>query len=72
MAVEGIEKEHGKCIALFTRKPVEVFKANQLLSQNGVTGIARVDRVVIVETIPLLGTGKTDYKALKKLLEGEL
>ena len=72
VAVEGIEKEHGKCIALFTRKPVDVIKANQLLSQNGLTGIARVDRVVSVETIPILGTGKTDYKALKKLLESEL
>jgi hypothetical protein len=36
---------------------------------NGVAPIARIKRIVELEEIPVLGTGKTDYKVLRKMLE---
>jgi hypothetical protein len=33
-----------------------------------VAPIARIKRIIEVDEIPLLGTGKTDYKVLRKML----
>jgi long-chain-fatty-acid--[acyl-carrier-protein] ligase len=40
-------------------------EANALLLQEGFHGVMRLDEVRRVETIPVLGTGKTDYKELR-------
>ena len=40
-------------------------EANALLATNGFTGIMRLDDVRQVEKIPVLGSGKTDYKVLR-------
>lgn len=69
VAVEGIERDHGgRLVVLFTTEPIELAEANKLLQSNGFTGILRLDEVRKVESIPVLGTGKTDYKKLRALL----
>jgi acyl-CoA synthetase (AMP-forming)/AMP-acid ligase II/1-acyl-sn-glycerol-3-phosphate acyltransferase/acyl carrier protein len=69
IAVEGIEHEGGRTIILFTIEDISPAEAHAILSDDGLRGIMRIDRVVKIETIPLLGTGKTDYKVLRKMIE---
>jgi long-chain-fatty-acid--[acyl-carrier-protein] ligase len=69
VAVEGIEKDGGgRLVVLFTTESITLSEANKLLQENGFTGIMRLDEVRKVESIPVLGTGKTDYKKLRALL----
>lgn len=71
VAVEGIETDGGRRIVLFTRDPMPLGEANAFLQQQGFRGVMRLDEVRQVESIPLLGTGKVDYKALRAQLEKE-
>ena len=69
VAVEGIEKDGGgRLVVLFTTEAITLGEANKRLQDNGFTGIMRLDEVRKVESIPVLGTGKTDYKKLRALL----
>ena len=71
VAVEGVEHEGGRRIVLFSTKPISVREANALLLEKGFHGVMRLDEVRQVEKIPVLGTGKTDYKVLRaQILEG--
>jgi long-chain-fatty-acid--[acyl-carrier-protein] ligase len=65
VAVEGIETPTGRKIVLFTTTDLSLIDANALLTQAGYRGIMRLDEVRKLETLPLLGTGKTDYKVLR-------
>ena len=68
VAVEGVEHEHGRRIVLFTAEPLTLRDANALLIQEGYHGVMRLDEVRHLERIPVLGTGKTDYKQLRALI----
>ncbi|MFO0938565.1 MAG: AMP-binding protein [Gemmataceae bacterium] len=69
VAVEGLERDNGtRTVVLFTTEAMTLVEANQLLQQNGMTGIMRLDEVRQIDSIPVLGTGKTDYKKLKAML----
>jgi len=65
VAVEGIETPTGRRIVLFTTAEIKLAEANALLTQAGFRGIMRLDEVRKIEAIPLLGTGKIDYKVLR-------
>jgi long-chain-fatty-acid--[acyl-carrier-protein] ligase len=69
IAVEGSDKTTPAQIVLFTTLPINLDEANNFLATNGVAPIARIKRIVEVDEIPVLGTGKTDYKVLRKILE---
>lgn len=69
VAVEGIETDDGRMIVLFTTSDLTLRDANKILNEDGLRGVMRIDEVVKVETIPILGTGKTDYKQLRKEVE---
>jgi long-chain-fatty-acid--[acyl-carrier-protein] ligase len=72
VAVEGIETPTGRKIVLFTTADLTLPDANALLTQAGFRGIMRLDEVRKIDTIPVLGTGKTDYKVLRaQILEGQ-
>jgi long-chain-fatty-acid--[acyl-carrier-protein] ligase len=43
--------------------------ANAKLMEQGFRGVMRLDEVRQVEKIPVLGTGKTDYKVLRGMIE---
>jgi long-chain-fatty-acid--[acyl-carrier-protein] ligase len=68
VAVEGVEHEQGRRIVLFATETLTLREANALLLQEGFHGVMRLDEVRRVERIPVLGTGKTDYKQLRGLL----
>jgi long-chain-fatty-acid--[acyl-carrier-protein] ligase len=71
VAVEGIETPDGRNVVLFTTEEVSLRDANAVLQKEGFRGVMRLDDVKRVDTIPVLGTGKTDYKVLRGLLTGK-
>lgn len=68
VAVEGVETPEGRWIVLFSVVDIGLREANAVLSQAGLRGVMRLDEVVRVESLPVLGTGKTDYKVLRKMV----
>ncbi|MCI0459728.1 MAG: AMP-binding protein [Gemmataceae bacterium] len=69
VAVEGVETPGGRSIVLFTTEPISLEEANAILYQEGHRGVMRLDEVRQVKAIPVLGTGKTDYKVLRQWIE---
>jgi long-chain-fatty-acid--[acyl-carrier-protein] ligase len=69
LAVEGSDKINPPQIVLFTILPINLDEINNYLLSNGVAPIAKIKRIVEMEAIPVLGTGKTDYKVLRKMIE---
>jgi long-chain-fatty-acid--[acyl-carrier-protein] ligase len=72
VAVEGLEANGGRQIVLFTTEALTLAEANALLEQGGFRGVLRVDEVRHMDEIPVLGTGKVDYKVLRAQLEAEI
>ena len=66
VAVEGLETEDGRHIVLFTKEEIALREAGEILLEAGLRGVMRLDEVRHVDAIPVLGTGKTDYKELRK------
>jgi len=69
LAVEATPEEAGAEIVVFSVLPLELSEINALLREAGLSALYNAKRVVKVEAIPLLGSGKTDYRALKAQLE---
>lgn len=68
VAVEGIETPGGRRIVLFTTEDVSLRDANVLLQREGFRGVLRLDDVKKLDKLPVLGTGKTDYKVLRAMI----
>jgi len=68
IAVEGIETPGGRHITLFATFPLPLREASQILLEDGLRGVMRLDEVRQLESIPVLGTGKTDYKELRRIV----
>jgi len=71
VAVEGIDTTEGTRIVLFSTEPISLRDANAVLHQEGFRGVMRLNGTRQVATIPVLGTGKTDYKVLREMLRVE-
>jgi long-chain-fatty-acid--[acyl-carrier-protein] ligase len=65
VAVEGVDNDGLRRIVLFTTQSLNLHDANALLLREGFHGVMRLDEVRRVEKIPVLGTGKTDYRQLR-------
>ncbi len=66
LAVEGNDKIQPPQIVLFTKKPITINEVNEQLRLKKAPLIAKITRVELLDEIPLLGTGKVDYKVLKE------
>ena len=66
VAVEGVETDDGRHIVLFTTESISLREAGEILLEAGLRGVMRLDEVRQVDAIPVLGTGKTDYKELRR------
>jgi long-chain-fatty-acid--[acyl-carrier-protein] ligase len=69
MAIEGSDTIEPPQIALFSKIKIDINEANMFLKENGFSGIVKIHQVIVVDEIPLLGTGKTDYKILKEQIK---
>lgn len=69
LAVEGSDKITPPQIVLFTTLPINLDETNNYLLTHGVAPIAKIRRIVELDEIPVLGTGKIDYKVLRKMIE---
>lgn len=68
VAVEGIETPDGRRIVLFTSEEISLREANAILQSEGFRGVMRLDDVKKMDVLPVLGTGKTDYKVLRAMI----
>ncbi len=66
VAVEGVETEDGRHVVLFTTQNLSLRDAGNMLLEAGLHGVMRLDEVRQLPSIPVLGTGKTDYKELRR------
>lgn len=69
VAVEGVEDDSGRRIVLFTTQDITLRSANELLQSAGLRGIMRLSEVRRLEKLPVLGSGKTDYKVLRAMIQ---
>lgn len=69
VAIEGMDDHGHRLIVLFTRVEIDLPRANRMLQAEGFRGVCRLDAVKVVESIPVLGTGKTNYRELRALCQ---
>jgi long-chain-fatty-acid--[acyl-carrier-protein] ligase len=55
-------------LVLFTTIPLERSLANELLRKAGLSSLHAIRQVMAVESLPVLGTGKTDHRSLEAQL----
>ncbi|MFH1371250.1 MAG: AMP-binding protein [Planctomycetota bacterium] len=67
LAVEATGDEQPELV-LFTSRDIDREDANKKIRAAGLSGLHSIRRVIKLDEIPLLGTGKTNYRALKQLL----
>ena len=53
---------------LFCVRPIEREEANRQLREAGLSPLHNIRRVMALDAVPLLGTGKVDYRALRARL----
>ncbi|MFA5043818.1 MAG: AMP-binding protein [Kiritimatiellia bacterium] len=68
LAVESTASDAAPELVLFTVKAIDRETANKALREAGLSALHNIRAVRVVEAIPTLGTGKTDYRALKRML----
>ena len=68
LAVEAMPEEAGSAIVLVTPLTLTLPEVSTALRTAGLSSLYAVRRIVRVAAIPLLGSGKTDYRALKDSL----
>lgn len=66
LAVEGNDAIEPPQIVLFAKSKIDIAEANAYLKENGFPNLVKLNKLIEVEEIPLLGTGKTDYKVFKQ------
>jgi long-chain-fatty-acid--[acyl-carrier-protein] ligase len=68
VAIEALEKDWSAKIVLFSIEHIEVDEVNEYLRKRWVSKLVKVTENIVIEKIPVLGTGKTDYKNLKGMI----
>ncbi len=69
IAVEALENEWEVKIILFTLEHIETDEVNDYMRKRGVSNLVKISDVIKIEEIPVLWTGKTDYKILKAMIK---
>jgi long-chain-fatty-acid--[acyl-carrier-protein] ligase len=66
LAVEATSDEQNPELVLFTTRNLDRQTVNTKIREAGLSGLHNIRRIIKLKEIPTLGTGKTDYRALKK------
>jgi len=70
VAVEGTPEEEHPELVLFTTREIDREEANRRIRDAGLSSLHNIRRVVRLKQMPVLGTGKTDYRALRAMVSG--
>lgn len=65
LAIEARETDGIVTIVAFTIFDISVDELNEYIHAHGSSNLVKIARVERIDMIPVLGTGKTDYKQLK-------
>ncbi len=68
IAVEATADEEHPEIVLFTTLDLTREQANRCIQEAGLSPLHNIRRLMRLDAIPILGTGKTDYRALKQTM----
>jgi long-chain-fatty-acid--[acyl-carrier-protein] ligase len=68
LAVEATPADERPEIVLFTTRAITREEANSRIKDAGLSPLHNIRIMQEIDTIPILGTGKTDYKLLKNML----
>lgn len=71
LAVEAYGPDSAPVVALVSTLPLDREEVNDFLRREGFAAIYSIREIRHWESIPLLGSGKTDYRAIKSRLEAE-
>ncbi|MCK5856755.1 MAG: AMP-binding protein [Bacteroidales bacterium] len=72
LAVEGSDRGKEPIVTLFSLNELDLKDVNKYLRESGVASIAKIRDIKVIDEIPMLGSGKTDYRSLKEMVESEL
>jgi len=72
LAVEGCDRAKDPVVTLFSTKDLKLGDVNKYLRSRGVSSIARIRNIEKIEEIPMLGSGKTNYRELKENVRSTL
>lgn len=64
----GVENGGRPKLTLFTSHAMELGEVNMILRQKGFSNLVKVDRVQILEAIPVNAMGKVSYRVLEKMV----
>ncbi len=64
-AIDGTDEGDKPEVILYSKYEFDLKEVNEVLKNKGFSPLVKVNRIEMVQEIPLLGTGKTDYKNLK-------
>lgn len=65
LAIEALENENGAVITIFTTQDISLEEANEYIHKHWISNLVKITNMHKVQFIPLLGSGKIDYKLLK-------
>ncbi|MBN2432317.1 MAG: AMP-binding protein [Acidobacteria bacterium] len=71
LAVEAREAEPYPHLVLFAVHDLDRAAVNEAIRAAGLSGLHHIREIHQIDAIPLLGTGKTDYRHLREMLTGE-
>jgi acyl-CoA synthetase (AMP-forming)/AMP-acid ligase II/1-acyl-sn-glycerol-3-phosphate acyltransferase/acyl carrier protein len=66
LAVETMGSSDSPEIVLFSARPATRDEVNRIVREAGLSALYNIRQVIQVDNIPVLGTGKTDYRGLKE------
>ena len=68
LAVVADKEEQRPELVLFAVRQIDRDEANTTIRDAGLSALHNIRRIEVLDELPLLGTGKTDYRALKRRL----
>ena len=68
LALEAKEENGTVTIVAFTTFETSIDELNEYIHAHGASNLVNISRVEQMVAIPVLGTGKTDYKQLKSMI----
>ena len=72
LAVESVEMEDKRPeLCLLSSVRIDLDEANEVLKGAGFSNLSKLKRLIELEEMPLLGTGKTDYQSLKRIVRDQ-